>query len=139
MTRGTLGTACFLVDAEATRAWYETVGEPGGGCSCGYCRNFTAAVQARGAGPLYLETLGVDLLRPIEVVENGREADGRRWYTAIYHLAGTLLEQGTETVVEGVACTARECCFTVRDFPRPCFEVDVEWHLPWVLEETEPI
>lgn len=78
MTRGTLGNARFLVDAEATRAWYETVGEPGGGCSCGYCRNFTAAVQERGARPACLEELGVDLLRPVEVVENGREADGRR-------------------------------------------------------------
>lgn len=31
-----------------------------------------------------------------------------------------------------------ECWLLPEDFPRPCFQMDVAFQLPWVLEEENP-
>ena len=141
MTEFIFGKDRIQVDVERTRGWYSAHGELEQRCSCAYCRNFHTAL------PLlpekvrqFLEPLGLTLERPAEIMEWCKEADGRHWYTALYHLAGELLEEGAEPI--GVAPEASVSFLTdkgpfLEDFPEPFFQLFLDVRLPWMLEEAD--
>lgn len=141
MTEITFGNYRLSVNVEDTRAWYAAYGETAGGCDCAYCRNFAAAADGipREAGT-FLARLGLDIQKPGEVMEQGREADGRHRYTVQYHVAGTLEEMGETDMELAPGITA---WFTVdmgpflRDFPEPFFQCCLDLRLPWALEEPD--
>lgn len=141
MTEFAFNGSRLEVDVEATRSWYAAHGEMAGGCGCAYCRNFLAALD--GVPPelqAFLGRLGLDMAKPIEAAENMREADGRHWYTVWYHLKGRLLEAGGQDIVLWEGCRAsfqRVCCVRPASFPTPCFQLDLDLRLPWVLEEPD--
>ncbi len=141
MTEFAFPSGRILTDPESNRAWYAAHGEIMGGCDCAYCRNFAAA--AAGLPPNvweFLDTLGVDLYKPDEAAENCREADGRHWYSAWYHMTGELLEDGAETAMaeDCIQSFQSVCCLKVEQFPSPHFQLNLELRLPWVLDEPDP-
>lgn len=143
MTEFTFGTYRLLADIPATRAWYETHGLPAGGCDCAYCRNFSANPPCFPPEVnTLLAALGLDVSMPSETMELGREADGRRYYSLLYHIAGTL-EQSASTPLELLSgVTVRFVTDTgpfLKDFPQPCFQLLLDVRLPWALSEPEPI
>lgn len=141
MTEFVFGKDRMQVDAERTRDWYSAHEDLEGRCTCAYCRNFHAAL------PLlprevrqFLEPLGLTLERPAEIMEWCKEADGRHWYTALYHLVGELAEEGAEPVEIAPEVTvgfAVDSGPFLKDFPKPFFQLFLDVYLPWVLEETD--
>lgn len=128
----------IFTDPAANRAWYDTYGAPAGGCDCAYCRNFLAAVEQLPKDVRnFMDSLGVDLRKPDEAVQNEPRADGLHWYSAWYHLSGTLVEEGVETAL------AENCTYWFQSvsylqaahFPTPHFQLNLELCLPWLLEE----
>lgn len=141
MTEFAVGDGRIQVDVEATQAWYAAHGQLAGGCDCGYCRNFAAAVE--GVPPAvgaFLARLGLDIRRPGEVMEWCREADGRHWYTAQYHVAGTVLAApsgGLEAAPEVLIWFHTGQGPFLPAFPEPFFQVEADLRLPWLLDEPE--
>ena len=141
MTEFVFGKNRIKVDVERTGDWYSAHEELEQRCTCVYCRNFHAAL------PLlpkkvrqFLEPLGLTLERPAEIMEWCKEADGRHWYTALYHLAGELLEEGAEPL--GIAPDVTVNFLTERgpfleNFPEPFFQLFLDVRLPWVLEKAD--
>ena len=141
MAEFVFGTYRLEADVAATRAWYAAHGEIAGGCDCAYCRNFAAAIGgAPGEVLRFLRELGADPLRPREVMELGREPDGRRLYEVIYHIAGLFGDREgprMELLPEVHCGFSAECDLLPEEFPRPCFQLDLDLRLPWVLPEPE--
>lgn len=137
------------VDVEKTRAYYDAHPLPWVTCTCAGCRNFVKAV---GLLPdevkRFFGQLGVDVEKPTETSwypGTPAEASGDAWY----HVCGEILERAEpdaglvdgETIrVSGKfdAYFSPDCYLLAEDFPRPCFQMDVLFQLPWVLEEPNP-
>ena len=141
MAEFVFGKDRIQVDVESTRDWYRVHKELEGRCTCAYCRNFNAALpllpQEVGR---FLEPLGLTMERPAEVMEWCKEGDGRHWYTALYHLVGELLEEGDvpKEIAPGVTVSFLEDKGPfLEGFPKPFFQLFLDLHLPWVLEETD--
>lgn len=128
-----LGSYRLSVDVEATRDFYAARPLPWITCGCAGCRNFVRAVKT--------------LPPPAEVcVDRGYGVDCL--YGSWYHISGELLEGGPSpgrlygewlTLAEGVeAAFSPECHLPPEEFPRPCFQLNLEWRLPWLLEEENP-
>jgi len=131
----------YLLDTEpeTVRQWMANH-ETQNSCDCAYCRNFEATAKTFPAEiQAFFEPLGLDLLKPREVAENGKDEDGRRWYTAWYHLPGKILENGEEiALTEECFCHFQNYCYRLPEgFPRPSFQLNMDICLPWVLEESE--
>lgn len=142
-----LGGYRLMVDVERTRAYYAA--QPPYDCPCAGCRNFVRAVKLLpGEVKALFDALGLDPAKPEEVCSypgTREEAHGGAWY----HICGTILEGGTppegRRFSEWVPVAERfEAAFTddyslpAEDFPRPVFQMDTDFWLPWVLEEENP-
>ena len=137
------------VDVERTRAWYAAQTMPGVTCTCAGCRNFVQAVKLLpDEVNAFFAQRGVDPAHPAETSwfpGTRKEANGDAWY----HICGEILEMVTAApgqrwgdilrVAEKFdACFHTECHLLPDGFPRPCFQMDVIFGLPWVLEEENP-
>lgn len=137
------------VDVERTRAWYAAQPLPGVTCTCAGCRNFVQAVKLLPDGVKdFFAQLGADPEQPAETCwypGTREEANGDAWY----HLCGKILERiepaGNQRFGEWLDVTDKfraafgpECHILPDDFPKPCFQMDVLFQLPWVLEEENP-
>jgi len=100
----------------------------------------------------FFEELGLDLLKPSEVYENG-DHDGKLHYGGFYHIVGSYLsgEDVWQPVAKNLARQNSVKMFNVADgfdigfthkvalvpegFPRPVLQMEVRFSLPWVLDE----
>ena len=141
-------------DPERTGGFYAQAPETD--CTCAGCRNFRAAVS-RMPGELraFLEQFGIDPAKPAEMSAVHAPDAGRIYYDGFYHLCGELRE-GTEPFIqtgpkhfklderylipvgEHSLWFRADCALVSPDFPRPAVQVEVGFHLPWVLEEENP-
>lgn len=144
-----LGGYRLAVDAEKTRAYYAAHPEPWVTCTCGGCRNFVQAVEflPEEAKALFAR-LGIDPEKPAETSwfpGTKTQSNGAAWY----HLCGTIVERVEPgenyrlwewlDIAEKFRAAFRPECHILRsDFPNPCFQMDVTFTLPWVLEEPNP-
>lgn len=154
MTEFVFGSYRLKVDVEATRAWYAThlwATGPRCPCDCPGCRNFakTASDLPRPVKDFF-GRLGLDPERPAELLHNAGTPTvlyGSGWY----HLAGTVLEgsskpgdyvlfpAGWYELAEGFSVGFQNHCDLLpEDFPKPCFQMQFNYTLPWVLEEKNP-
>lgn len=137
------------VDAERTQAFYAAHPLPWVTCTCGGCRNFVRAVKLLPEEvKAFFARLGVDLEKPAETCwypGTQEVSNGDAWY----HLCGTILgrvePEGNQRFGEWLDVTENfraafgpECYLLPEDFPQPCFQLDVNFQLPWVLEEPNP-
>lgn len=145
----TLGGYRLAVDVEKTRAYYAAHPLPWVTCTCGGCRNFAQAVKflPNEAKALFAQ-LGVDPEKPANTSwfpGTEAESNGDAWY----HLCGTILErveppenqrfgEWLDISEDFRAAFGPECWLVGEDFPQPCFQMDVIFTLPWVLEEENP-
>lgn len=134
------------VDVEATRAFYAAHPLPWVTCGCAGCRNFVRAVKTLPAAVTdFFAALGLDPEKPAEVCADHADREGCL-YGSWYHFKGKLLEGGPLpgrlceewlTLAEGVeAAFGPECHLLPEDFPRPGLQLNLEWRLPWLLEEN---
>ena len=151
MAEITFGAYRLLVDVETTRAYYDAHPLPWITCDCAGCRNFAQAVKNL-SRPVreFFDTLGIDPEKPGELDYYQGTAEmlsGGGWY----HLAGTILEgaagpgeremfpAGWYEVDESFSVAFRTECFLLpEDFPRPCFQMEINHRLPWLLKEKNP-
>lgn len=139
----------LAVDAEKTRAYYAAHPLPWVTCTCGGCRNFTQAVKLLPADvQRFFAQLGIDPEKPAETCwypGTQTVSNGDAWY----HLCGRIVEriEPPENHIWGEwldiaekfrAAFQPECALVPEDFPQPCFQMDVSFQLPWVLDETNP-
>lgn len=139
----------LAVDVERTRAWYAAQTSPGVTCTCAGCRNFVRAVKLLPeAVKDFFTELGVDPEQPANTSwypGTREEASGDAWY----HVCGEILElvkpdpgwifgERVEIGEKFDAYFAQECWLLPEDFPKPCFQMDVMFRLPWTLEEENP-
>lgn len=139
------------VESEANRAYYETRPVPWVRCECAGCRNFVKAAGALpGAVRVFFSTLGLRPEQPAEIyaIEQEEGADFCL-YGGFYHLCGKILSGGpweeglpeaawVEIAPKYFAAFERGCSLLPGDFPRECFQMAVEFRLPWLLEEQNP-
>lgn len=139
------------VDVEATRAYYEAHPGPWITCSCDGCRNF-----AREAGKLpqavtdFFHTLGLDPEKPGELMYyqgTPETLSGGGWYHLVGRVAEGSSKPGDDEVLpagwydlaEGFSVGFKtECDLLPDDFPKPCFQMEFEHVMPWVLNEPNP-
>ena len=151
------------VDVERTRAFYQRADVPtmGGQCGCIPCQNFEKAILKAPDTVLdALRVLGIDPQKPAETfsVTGDMEEDGTIWYNGWYHICGTITES-PEVIQEmpldrgGAAISYRwEYCYKPdpqfpfavlpvrraeilhQDFPTPVFQLEIDVHLPYVLD-----
>lgn len=148
MREFTFGPYRLMADIEATRAWYGAHPLPWVTCDCGGCRNFVQAVKAlpprrdgllHRPGPGPGET-GGGLRGPggpgelpvRRLVSPGGGADGGRAAPRPSLRSALAPAEGVEIAF------GPECHLLPEDFPRPCVQLNLEWRLPWLLEEKNP-
>ena len=135
-------------DAEATRSWYGARPLPWVTCACAGCRNFVLAVKTLPPAVTdFFARLGLDLEKPAEVCVD--HADQKSClYGSWYHLIGELTAGDPLpghlcgewlTLAEDVeAAFSPDCYLLPKDFPLPGLQLNLEWRLPWLLEEKNP-
>ena len=145
-----LGSYRLQVDVKATRAYYAAHPLPWITCDCAGCRNFEKAVkQVPQAVKDFFGRLGLDPEKPGEICcyEGTEETlSGGGWY----HICGTILEGAMPEdsgqafgewidLAEGFSAAFKTSCDLLpKDFPQPCFQMELNHRLPWVLEEPNP-
>lgn len=163
-----LGPYRMRVDVEKTRAWYRSFREHYSGqywCDCSGCRNMELAFHDLPEEvSAFFSSLGVDPLFPAHTSPIFGEQiapDASNFFCdAWYHIAGELLEGDTMAPVKNRDGTIdgyrnvsgesveiekdwdvsfkKECFFLKKDFPRPCFQMQVYCTIPWLLDEPNP-
>lgn len=146
-----LGAYRLAVDVERTRAYYAARPLPWITCGCAGCRNFARAVPEL-PRPVrdFFAALGLDPAKPGELCFYGgtpETVSGGGWY----HLAGTVLEGAARPGEQELfpagwyeldrnfsAGFKTDCDLLPEDFPQPCFQMEFNHCLPWLLEEKNP-
>ena len=143
------------IDAARTRRFYETAEDFL--CDCAGCRNFRKAVpMVPDAVHAFFRQFGVSIGNPAEMTAYVSRDGNTTYYGGFYHICGTILagKDPWQEVGDGVhqlnAHCARGphkdfsvfftemCALVEEDFPTPVIQMEVECHLPWVLEEPNP-
>lgn len=143
-----LGRWKYSVNASATLRAYARACRGGvDGCGCATCRNFRLA-RARVFPAEFialLSQLGVDPHKDAEVYHNARVASGRHDYGGWYHFVGTLNETGDFGPIDfGAGFTVWMCPASAPRLPSfkdvPVVQLEFRaQHVPWLLDEPEPI
>ena len=112
--------------------------------------SLAATVEFWSAVVDFFKAMGLDPAKPAELCYyQGTEQDlsGGGWY----HLAGTVLEGSSQSgdcevfpagwydLAEGFSVGFKNSCDLLPDdFPRPCFQMEFNHQMPWVLEVPNP-
>lgn len=151
MAEFTFGPYRLLVNVEANRAYYNARPLPWVTCSCAGCRNFVEAVKLLPPEvKTFFDALGLDPEKPGETMYLEENGSGAVCCTAgWYHLCGSIETGGfwkegmppeawVEIGRDFSVGFSRKCDLLPDDFPEPCFQMDIDCHIPWVLEEPNP-
>lgn len=153
------GDIFLEVDVEKTKAFYQKAEKITEGCQCSGCRNYE---QAASVFPdevkLFFRNLGIAPDKAAEVYVNCPEDDGKTvYYGGFYHLCGTVQEgvspwqtagntenalisywnsEHTYLIVEGYHVGFFNGGSLIEEnFPEPVIQMEIEFHVPWVLDE----
>lgn len=155
------GNYLLEIDVDRTREFYQSVDKTVEGCQCSGCRNFEKAVNIfPDEVKQFFDQIGVDPAEPAEVYGNCSEDHGRKvFYGGFYHLCGRVIEGDSPWVSAGQTKEAvinqyhwdSDLTYQITDgyyvgfnnggaliaenFPRPVVQMEIEFHIPWVLEE----
>lgn len=151
MTEFSFGPYRIRVDVEATREYYAARPLPWFTCDCAGCRNFARAVKRLPTAVReFFDDLGLDPEKPGETCYYTGTPDslvGGGWY----YICGTILAgasmpgdyeafpAGWYELDENFSVGFKTGCDLLPDdFPRPCFQMEFNHRLPWVLKEPNP-
>lgn len=150
MTEFAWGSYRLEIDVEATREYYEAHPLPWITCDCAGCRNFVRAVKKLPPSVTgFFTVLGVAPEKPAEIYAIDQEEDPAICsYGGFYHLKGALLAGlpapgqccgAWLPLADGFSAAFRpDCALLPEDFPRPPIQMEIEFRLPWLLEEENP-
>lgn len=120
----------FEVDLEATTAY--AAEEMADHCTCGYCRNFCAAVDGKYPNlRAFLAQFGLQLEAPTELFPYEPTM-----YEASYVIAGKILRQGRPVECDGITIAFETDSQINHSLQGPVFFLTTGLlELPWVLDE----
>ena len=142
------------VDVERTKEFYDkhgkTVMED---CGCINCRNYYDAIlRASDEVKSFFTSLGIDAQKSPEATWWNTDENGIAYYSLCFHVVGTLIksvdiyrpvgENGFEQILENfheidkdfrIGFTSK-IALLKKDFPQPCIQLEIDAHLPWVLD-----
>ena len=109
-------------------------------CTCAYCQNFLSVCRNLPVEYIHLlEQLGIDPLKPVEIVEYTENPDGTHFYGWWYHLVGQITKDSTAISVlltPGIEMIIRnKADLADMEFPRPVIQIEFFSNLPWALAE----
>jgi len=132
----------LAIDPHATTRAYERLAV---GCDCAYCRNFLAVqAQLPKQVQLTLQLLGVDPIKPAEIVEYAQNPDSSHLYSCWYHAVGQILadchtgsdgDESVQLTPEIAVTITAKADLAAADFPRPVLQIELFSNLRWVLAE----
>lgn len=148
------GKFCVDVDVERTRAFYDKHGKTViEDCGCVNCRNYYESIlTVSDKVTTFFRSLGIDPRKSPEATWWYTDENGVAYYTICFHLVGTLVnsvalcrlagDHGMETIIENFhkIDTGFKIGFTSQvvileqNFPEPCIQLEIEAHIPWVLD-----
>lgn len=156
----TFGKFTIDVDVEKNRTFYQTAEALTVGCGCKGCVNFEKAAESFPESvKAFFQGLGVDPRKPAEAYVNCSEENGKKlFYGGFYHLCGTVLKDNNAWIsqeVDGITTVSyinEDYLYEIDDgyyvifgnggdalledgFPAPIITMDIEFHIPWVLDE----
>ena len=126
----------WIFDLDLERTMEYSAAEASEHCTCGYCRNFYAAVD--GVYPNlrpFLTRFGVDIEAPDEQMPY--DLDGKMYYDSVYMVYGSITKLGEKPIVlDDILIRPSMTAKIDHSCSEPCFSLDVSTViLPWVLEE----
>ncbi len=144
------------IDVSKTQRFYKCAPFVSDNCSCDGCLNYEKATESFPQAILdFFVALGIDIRKPCEVYVNCAEHNGRMmFYSGFYHLCGTVLEgesawvptsqsvshweeNKTFELAEGFyICFQTECDLLEQGFPLPVIQMEISFHVPWVLPKV---
>jgi len=126
------------IDVDTTRRWYET--SPVWDCPCGHCRNFVALARDRRLPEealSILDELGVPPEKATYVCELYHE-NGNLLYQVLYRLSGRPVKGEMRHIYPWGEMGLHIDVFepsSAEDFPPPWFDLELNFWLPWALDE----
>jgi len=148
------GNFCIDVDVERTKEFYDkhakTVIED---CGCVNCRNYYEAILSTSDKvKSFFSSLGIEPQKSPEATWWNTDENCIAYYSLYFHIVGTLVKSVDIYRAKGNNCFEKiienfyeidkdfRVGFTSavvlleNDFPKPCIQLEVEAHLPWVLD-----
>lgn len=128
----------WIFDIDMERTMERSAAEAREHCTCAYCRNFYAAVDARypNLRP-FLAQFGIDIEAPDEMMPF--DFPDEMWYENVYSVSGRILSaEEIAFTIDGVEVWIySENKIHINPIsPEPCFFIGVGMTvLPWVLDE----
>ena len=139
--RLSLGPYILNADVDQTRAYYQR-GGAGEACDCAGCRNYRkAAALLPEPVKALMADMGLSPEKPVEIYVVAPEDEGRAArYGGFYHLCGTIeagpADGGPYSIGPGCAVWfKKECDLIDEAFPRPAFQMEIDFRVPWALDE----
>ncbi len=153
------GRYLLEIDVDKTRKFYQTAEKLTDGCTCSGCRNFEKAVDSFPEEvKRFFEEIGVSPEKSAEVFANCAEDNKRKiFYGGFCHICGKVLNGDSPWVPDGEKAYRWETGNTYQiaegykvgfenggaliedNFPEPVMQMEIEFHVPWVLEEENDI
>lgn len=148
------GNFCVDVDVERTKEFYNKFGKTViEDCGCINCRNYHEAIlRVPYKVNDFFNCLGIDPQKSPEATYWYTDENGIAHYSLYFYIVGTLVnsaeiyrpdgngafEQITDNFYEidtgfKVGFISRTD-FVANDFPMPCVQLEINAHLPWVLD-----
>lgn len=144
-------------DVDKNRAIYKELPLISDNCQCTGCINYQKAIVTSPKEVIsFFKALGMNIQKPSEMSVYCSEENGKKlFYGGFYHLTGKIiagksawrsLEDGTDSLWWDISRThaltedfrisfQSNCSLVEREFTVPTIQMEVEFHVPWVLEE----
>jgi hypothetical protein len=108
-------------------------------CECAYCRNFLIVCQNLPVEyTQLLAQLGIDPMKPANIVEYNEHPDGTHLYGWWYHVTGKITKDSNALVMlnsEIEITITNKDYLIAKSFPRPVIQIEFFSSLPWALAE----
>ena len=142
------------IDVDTTKAFYRERGKTVlESCGCVNCRNYYESISGVPDNvKRFFAAIGVDPQKTPEATWWDTDENGIAYYTVIFHVVGTIVqavdiykpmgENGFQISIEDfyeidtgfkVGFTSKNILLE-KDFPTPSIQLEVDAHIPWVLD-----
>lgn len=148
----------ILTDVNKNRAIYKELPLVSDNCQCGGCINYQKAIISSPKEVIsFFKSLGMNIQKPTEIYVFCSEDDRTKLlYGGFYHLTGKVItgksawcthDDGSGSLWWDRGKTFElsddfrvsfqsECSLLEREFTVPAIQMEVEFHVPWVLDEA---
>lgn len=142
------------VDVERTKEFYNILGKTVlEDCGCVNCRNYYEAIlKTSDKVKCFFTSLGIDPQKSPEATWWYTDENGVAHYSLTFHIVGTIInavdiyrpveDNAFQQILENfyeidkdfkVGFTP-EIVLLEQNFPKPCIQLEIDAHLPWVLD-----